>query len=223
MVGWIIVLILALFFLLIWLMKVGVSFSYQKKMISFQLKIGWLSITILPKKEKSERQKLRAQARKEKRQAKEKKKPDAAPAPPSYDRKELLLLFIPDIKPLLERLGKALYLDQCFVSLVFGLSDPYQTAVAYGAIHALFAQIWALMEQHLRMNDVHIHLEPDFTAPTFRAEGSVLATMRVGKGMVIAFWLLLRLLKHYRTAQRMYQEKLSAEPSQATPEPQAAS
>ena len=197
MTAFLVIGLILLILLLLVSVRVGVILHFGDQ-TTLKLRIGFIKVTILPKKKK------------EKRTA----KADAAPkksAPPKKKNKltpseiyDLVTAVFSGLRAMAHRAGKHLRVDPLEISAVFGGSDPAEIAQRFGMANAA---VWSLMpqaEEIIHIPDPAIHLGMDYNAPKTVVSGTVGLAFRVGNLIEFTVAAAIPLLKWYKTYRKAH-------------------
>ena len=181
------------------LLRVGVDAEYDGERVYLRVKAGVVRLTILPKREKPEKQR---------------KKKEKPPAPESGDgededkpkKKRTLTLstLLRLVRPALEAAGalrRKLLVDLLRLHVRVGTRDPYDTAMTFAYLQSAVYGLQPLAERALNVKERDIWLTPDFTGETIDAEGRLILTIRIGQIAAIALvlgWKALRVILQQR-------------------------
>lgn len=201
--------IIVLIFILIGLIRVGAVVRFGEA-LELKVLIGPFRITLLPAKERN------AKPPKEKKEEKsaEKKKKEKTHTLPKLTKDELRDLIetaLAALKETARRACKRLRIDPLEVLVVFGGEDPADIAQAYGYASAAMWGVMPHLEDLFSIPDPSLHLRMDYSAKKTRAEGTAGVSFRIWDGLVIAFALLVPMLKWYRRFRKAHKNDKSAE------------
>lgn len=189
--------IILLILLLLASVRVGVIFHFGD-VTTLKLRIGFIRVTILPKKKK-EKDTAKADAAPKKTTG-EKKKNKLTPLE-VYD---LVTAIFSGLRAMAHRAGKRLRVDPLELSAVIGGSDPAEIAQRFGAANAA---LWSLMpqaEEILHIPDPTIHLDMDYNAPKTVVTGTVGLSFRVGNVIEFTVAAAIPLLRWYKTYRKAH-------------------
>ena len=173
MLGWIIVLVLLLLFLIL---PVGVDAAFAQSQFTLKVKLGPLRLQILPKKPGKQKEKKPREPRPKK--PKEPKEPK--------EQKPKLTLTRDDIFTLLGIVFRALHRFRTHLSIdllrlhwIAGAEDPYDAVIQYGSLNAGLNTLYPLARKvvHIREEDLRTDLAYELTASEIDAR--VVATLQI--------------------------------------------
>ena len=163
---------------LLWRMRCEVQGGYDGILITLRLKLGFVSIKLLPQKEKK---------KKKEKQTKEKKKKvkkEEAVEPPKRSL-GYYLDFAQKLFPVITK-AAAQFKQKLCINLIglhirWSSEDAAKTAFGYGAICSAFAIMIPLLESAVEVKVREITVTPDFTKTTPDVIWQLHASMRVGQ------------------------------------------
>lgn len=180
---------LVLLIVLVLLLRVGVSVSFDEELRA-EAKIGPVKIALLPKPEKKE--KLAKNTDESAGKAKKAKQKLTF-----RDIKEALPVVLGAVQKALGKVRRTVRIDPLRLSIIFGGEDPSRVAEMYGWAGTA---VWTLMpplEQLLHIPDPRIHLEADYNHFSTRVEGELGASFRIGQLLHIVLLLGVPVLRWY--------------------------
>lgn len=201
--------IIVLIFILIGLIRVGAVVRFGEA-LELKVLIGPLRITLLPAKERN----AKPPEEKKPEQSAESKKKEKTHTLPKLTKDELRDLIetaLAALKETARRACKRLRIDPLEVLVVFGGEDPADIAQAYGYASAAMWGVMPHLEDLFNIPNPSLHLRMDYSVKKTRAEGTVGVSLRIWDGLVIAFALLVPMLKWYRRFRRAHKNDCAAE------------
>ena len=201
--------IIVLIFILIGLIRVGAVVRFGET-LELKILIGPFRIALLPAKE----QKAKPLEEKKPEEPAEKKKKEKTHTLPKLTKDELRDLIetaFAALKETARRACRRLRIDPLEVLVVFGGEDPADIAQAYGYASAAMWGVMPHLEDLFNIPDPSLHLRMDYGAKKTCAEGTAGVSLRIWDGLVIAFALLVPMLKWYRRFCRAHKSDKSAE------------
>lgn len=215
-----IVLVLALLVVLLCWTRVGVRVAYDGVTLELEAKIGFLTLRLLPVKEKPEKEKKPKKKKKPKEAAEpaDDKPKKSLPKVGFADIEDAVHTLWPPLKRALGRTRRGIRIAPLRLSLVFGgLFDPVEAAKQHGYAQAAVWTGMPLLEKLLDIREVHIHTGVDFEAPIPAMEGEVGISARIGMllgvGLGIGFPALRWFLKFRRKGKQAAKEAAPGKPS----------
>ena len=201
--------IIVLIFILIGLIRVGAVVRFGEA-LELKILIGPFRITLLPAKER----KAKPPEEKKPEEPAEKKKKEKTHTLPKLTKDELRELIetaFAALKGTARRACRRLRIDPLEVLVVFGGADPADIAQAYGYASAAMWGVMPHLEDLFNIPDPSLHLRMDYGAKKTRAVGPAGVSLRIWDGLVIAFALLVPMLKWCRRFRRAHKSDKSAE------------
>ena len=147
--------------ILIALLRVGVAAEYSREGVSVAVKVGFVKIRILPRKEKPKKPKKPKKVKKPKKPKKPKKEPEEEKKPGGLKK---FLDMWPAIKTALGRLRRRLLIKKLAIHYTAAGDDPFTTALSYGASNAVFGVITPVLEKNFRIKRRDFRTDADFEA-----------------------------------------------------------
>lgn len=201
--------IIVLIFILIGLIRVGAVVRFGEA-LELKVLIGPFRITLLPAKERN----AKPPEEKKPEETAEKKKKEKTHTLPKLTKDELRDLIetaLAALKETAKRACKRLRIDPLEVLVVFGGEDPADIAQAYGYASAAMWGVMPHLEDLFNIPNPSLHLRMDYSAKKTRAEGTAGVSLRIWDGLVIAFALLVPMLRWYRCFRKAHKNDKSAE------------
>ena len=171
------------FFLLISLLRIGVSAEYSDEGLMAWAHAGPLRITLYPKEEKAEK----------KEKEKKPKKKEEKPQPGVFSQLKSML---PDIKKALSRLKRKLLIKELTIYyLSAGATDPAQAALTFGGISAGYGLIIPILENNFRIKKRDLRANVDFDAEEPYIYVKAKLSLAVWEAVYIGFGLVMSMAK----------------------------
>ena len=188
-----ILLALAALIVLVCLLRVGVDAADEDDVFTLKIVAGPVTLTLLPKKPKSEKKK----PKKEKKKKKPKKKDADKP------KKQLSLSFLVGVAKLalqaVNTFRRKLHVDVFRLVFIAGGTDPYDVAMLTGRVRAALDGLYPLARRALIIRERDVRVGADFLADKSAVNGRLKLTIRIGQvlgiGLVFAVRALVLLLK----------------------------
>ena len=149
------------------LLRFGVSAEYSEDGPVVTARVGLLSITVYPRKEKRKKgkQKEDAVSRKEKKKAKKKtKKKEEEPKEKKAGGLQYFLVILSSIKTSMGRLRRRLLIKRLTIHIITANDDPSKAAMMFGGAYAAFGAITPVLEKHFRIKRRDFQAAADFSA-----------------------------------------------------------
>lgn len=162
--------ILALFALLLWVVRLWASFSLGGEELSLRVGFGFVFKRLLPEREREDV----GQEKEHKKKEKEKTKEKVSPRPePDY------VGFAREAAGLLPRLFRVFTVKRLTVDWRLKAGDAASTAIAYGSASAAVGYLYGLARTHLIIKRAKVFLAPEFDAEkgSFKTELKVYTTI----------------------------------------------
>lgn len=188
MTGLIVVLAVLAALALLLLLPVIVRVEYSEKNLVLRVRVWFVTVFALPKKEKE-----KPAEEKEQKPEKPAKKPAKKPKHPGDMRK----LVLAALKKAVKLPGKMNVRKLRVRTLIPGADDPFKAAMLYGAGWSGRYMAEPLLKSVFgRVNNIEYESEADFTAtePLFEAEGTL--SVKVLNLVVLAFGILAQLIRN---------------------------
>lgn len=155
---WIILGLLALILVLM-LIPAGLALHYHGEDFTAEGKWLFLRFTLWPLPEKEEPEKQKKAGEKSRRKAKKEKKSERRPF---MDWLQLINDLLPVLGEALRKMGKAITLKRCQITMVIAAEEADQTAIRYGRANALLYTIYAFLSRHIRVKEFKAELRQDY-------------------------------------------------------------
>ena len=214
---WIVLLVLAALLLLLCMTRVGARIAFGPEGITLRVKIGLLSLQILPPRKKKERAEKKGKKSKAKApqnkdsSAKEKKK---APKFTLEDIKSAVKTLWPSLKRALHRTRRGIKVDPLQLSVTVGAeNDPAAGAELYGYLHGGVWTGMPVLEQLLDIPDPRIHVGIDFDEAKMKAEGTAGISIRIGTVLAVALGVGIPALRWFLRFQKKKKQQTGAAPA----------
>ena len=156
---WIILGLLALILVLM-LIPAGLALHYHGEDFTAEGKWLFLRFTLWPLPEKEEPEK--AEKKQEKKAAEKPKKEKKSERRPFMDWLQLINDLLPVLGEVLRKMGKAITLKRCRITMVIAAEEADQTAIRYGRANALLYTIYAFLGRHIRVKEFKAELRQDY-------------------------------------------------------------
>jgi len=186
--------------ILIALLRFGVSVEYSGSGLFVTVKVGPLSLKVLPDEEKpvSAKKEAKRKARKEKAKEKAKKRAEEKArkkAEEGSDEKKpgalkTVLEFLPAVKTTLSRLRRRLLIKRLVIHYTVAGDDPYNVAQTFGAANAAIGAITAVLENSFRIKRREFRAIPDF----FSTQQSIYINAAISLAVWEAFYIVFAVL-----------------------------
>lgn len=155
---WIILGLLALILVLL-LLPAGIAVSYRNGTLTAEGRWLFLHFTLwpLPEKDKAEKEQKpegKSEAAPKKKKTGEKR--------PFMDWLQLINDLLPVLGEVLRKMGKAITLKRCQITMVIAAEEADQTAIRYGRANALLYTIYAFLSRHIRVKEFKAELRQDY-------------------------------------------------------------
>ena len=155
---WIILGLLALILVLM-LIPAGLALHYHGEEFTAEGKWLFLRFTLwpLPEKDKAEKEQKpegKSEAAPKKKKTGEKR--------PFMDWLQLINDLLPVLGEALRKMGKAITLKRCRITMVIAAEEADQTAIRYGRANALLYTIYAFLGRHIRVKEFKAELRQDY-------------------------------------------------------------
>lgn len=216
MIGWILLLLLAVLVLLVCCLRLGAAAGYDETGGWVKLRLGPKWVTLYPRVQDPAKA---AQAEEKKRRKAEKKarkqgdKPPKEPAKPTLGGAlDLALELLPAIREAAGKFRRALEIDDLTLELTWGEPDPADAAIHYGRAWGVVEALLAFVEANfvLKHRQVALYLDYQLEKPRLyvRAALSLTAAQLLGIALPLG-WAALKTLWN----QRKQKKAAAAEPA----------
>lgn len=155
---WIILGLLALILVLM-LIPAGLALHYHGEDFTAEGKWLFLRFTLWPLPEKDKAEKEQKPERKSEEALKKKKTGEKRPF---MDWLQLINDLLPVLSEALRKMGKAITLKRCRITMVIAAEEADQTAIRYGRANALLYTIYAFLGRHIRVKEFKADLRQDY-------------------------------------------------------------
>ncbi len=201
--------IVLLVFLLLSMVRIGAVVLFGET-LCVRLRVGLFRVTVYPKK-KEEKPEPEAEKPKEKAEGRKPRgKRRGMPKPSFEELLDLIQTMLGALGAGVRRACRRVRIDPMDVTVVFGGSDPADTATLYGMASAAMYALMPRMEETFCIPHPSLHLRVDFDAAATRAEGTVGVSLRVCDLFAIALSLTLPLLRWYLRFKRAHKHDIPA-------------
>lgn len=175
--------IIILVFVLIGLIKVGVSFNFVDDRLSLGVIFCGLKLQLLPKKSKKEKKPKEPKPEKPK---KEKKQKPQKTKKPKKKKSDGLWITFDDVVKIVKRMFKGLgkvtggfNVERFLMHLVVATDDPYYTAVILGKINAALNILAPVCDERFNCRDIDVWTDADFNSPIPKLDIGFDVTIRI--------------------------------------------
>jgi len=167
------------------LLRFGVSAEYSADGFAVAARVGPISVSLFPRKEKPGKAKKKA-PKKPKKKKKAKEKPKKAQA----GGLDALLAMIPPIKNALGRIKRRLLIKKLTVYYTSGGSDPAMTGLYSGAANATFGALAPILDNNFRVKRRDLRAQADFITGEQAVYVNAAISLAVWEAVYIALALL---------------------------------
>ncbi|MBP3683981.1 MAG: DUF2953 domain-containing protein [Oscillospiraceae bacterium] len=211
--GWLITLGILL---LLAVLPLGVRVRYAGEGLLVRLILGPVKFTVIPLPKKKPKANKRIQQKQPGQSAqptetKAAEKPLPQPPQPPPEKKEKkesggsLLDFLPLVKTALDLLGdfrRKLRIDDLYLRLILGSSDPCDLAVNYGKVWAAVGNLMPQLDRLFVIKKRDVEVECDFTASETTVIARVDVTITLGRLLALVTVYGFRAVKEFLTIQK---------------------
>ncbi|MBQ3192060.1 MAG: DUF2953 domain-containing protein [Oscillospiraceae bacterium] len=174
--------------LLLAVLPLGVKIQYDADGFLLKLILGPIKLTLFPRPKKEPKQKKETKKSEEQPQGKEKPLPKP-PQPPKQEAQKKqkggsVTDFFPLVKVALDLLNdfrRKLRLDDLYLRLILGGSDPCDLAVNYGKTWAAVGNLMPVLERIFVIKKRDVEVECDFTASETKIIARLDITITLGR------------------------------------------
>lgn len=185
------------------LLRVGVRARYQENFF-LELRIGPVKRTLYPKTEKKAVESAAPSQATEGTAAKKKKR-FTIPKLTREEWREGIDTALLALKRTVQKVCRRIRIDPLELCVIFGGSDPADTAINYGRANAALWTFMPRLEELFHIPNPAIRLGMDYTEKkTLVAQGEIGITLRIYELIVIALTLAIPLLKWYRRIKKAH-------------------
>ena len=170
-------------FILISLLRAGVTVEYSEGGFKAWLRIGFLSFGLYPPKKEKKVKKPRV--KKEKKPKKPKVKKEPMLKKPGSLKEFLDMLAV--IKEAFSRLRRKLLIKRLVIHYTAAGSDPMGAALAFGASNAVFSSIVPLLEKYFKIRNRDFRTLADFESEQQKIYVNAAVSMAVWEGLYVIF------------------------------------
>lgn len=167
------------------LLPLGASVSYDREGPVVKILAGPLQVQVLPGKKK--------EPKKKREKAPKQKKTETAPAkeakPKPKEKGGSITDFLPLVKiafELLDGFRRKLRVNRLEMNLVLGGGDPCDLAMNYGKAWAALGNLWPLLEQYLVIKKRDVEIQCDFEASETLITARLDITITLGSLIALA-------------------------------------
>ena len=212
---WIVLLVLAVLLLLLCMTRVGAQVAFGSEGIRLRVKIGLLSLQILPAKKKKEKtaEKKKGKATSSQKTSAPAKEKKSLPKVTLEDIKGAVKALWPPLKRALGRTRRGIKVDPLQLSVTVGAeNDPAAGAEFYGYLHGGVWTGMPLLERLVDIPDPRIHVGIDFDEGNTKAEGIVGISIRIGTLLAVALGVGIPALRWYLRFQKQKKQQAGTMP-----------
>ncbi len=195
---------------LLTVLPLGIRIAYDASGLVLKVVLGPVKLTVLPQKKKGPKEKQ--EQKKTQQTAPAQKEAENLPKPPQPPKKKLpkedkqkggsLTDFLPLVKVGIDLLGdfrRKLRLDDLYLRLILGSSDPCDLAVNYGKTWAAVGNLMPVLERFFVIKKRDVEVECDFTALETKIIARLEITITLGRLLALVVVYGIRALKEYVT------------------------
>ena len=187
---------IVLFFVLIFLLPIGLWMEYSAEGFHLKVKLWFFTLVVVPGGEPSEKKKLKLE---KKKQEKKEKKAQKAKERPKEKKGGLVKTFFAmraDIFKALGKLGKGLKINKLKVWYLAAAEDAAAAALQFGRMSAAMGAVTALLENlfKVKKKDYRLNVSFEKQEPEVYIEGRI--SLRIGRIVGIGLGLLTSFIKH---------------------------
>lgn len=199
-------LILLSVLLLLMLLPVGIRGAYEKGNAQLWLRLGPVTIRLLPRPQKREKQRKPESAPAQEQPAKASApEPQAPPPAPQEDEKKDFRQYLPLLRllgDLLKDLRRKIRMNRLYVRLILAGGDPCDLAVSYGRTWAAVGNLLPLLDQLFVIKKRDVEVACDFAAAKTILIARADVTTLLGRLLGLAAVYGVRVLKEYWNLQK---------------------
>lgn len=183
-----IVLAIVLICWLIGQIRIGAKVEYCQQGFFLWLRMGVVSIPILPGKKGA------AKKKEKKDKPQKNKKPEKVKKRGRGGQLQVLQQLIPVILDTVKKLRRKLQVDKLYMELTVAEEDPADAAVHYGVANATLGALWHPLTQAFHVKDGQAHVAVDFetTSPELYLLASL--SLTIGQALTLALLFAIRAL-----------------------------
>lgn len=186
------------------LLRVGAEAEYSDAGVSVRARVGFLRITVFPRKSKLKKSEKKRSKKAPKKAKKKTPKKTAEKKPgPAYDFREL----IGGAASLLGKARRKLLIKRLTVWYVQGGGDAFSMAMAHGGISAAFGMTQAALESAFKVRRYDLHTSVDFLAEEPRVYVRAIFSIAIWETISLGISALALLLRSKKTATRPQEVK----------------
>ncbi len=208
--------ILALLFLLLARLRIGIQTAFGGDTVTMDLSLGPFHSRLLPGRSKPAKAAENPPAAQ--KAPSEKKGGGRIPKPTLADFRSAADALMPSFKRALRRTRRSIRVRPLDLSITLGgQRDPASAAELYGTLHMA---VWTMMpplEQLLVIPDPHIHLGIDFDAPSTVMNGKAGVSIRIGTLIAVGAGVGFPALKWFLRFLRQHKKEQGAPAQKAVP------
>lgn len=197
--------------LLLAVLPLGVRIRYNSEGALVQLVLGPVKLTVFPrpKKKKKEASAKPAEQTVQEQKQEQKSLPQPPQPPPEKKKKTekggSLLDFLPLVKTALDLLGdfrRKLRIDDLYLRLILGSSDPCDLAVNYGKVWTALGNLMPQLDRLFVIRKRDVEAQCDFTASETTVIARVEITITLGRLLALLTVYGIRAVKEYLKIQK---------------------
>ncbi len=182
--------------------RVGGRIQYSEEGFYFRLLVGPLKFTLFPRKKKSKEEQEKKEKKKERRESRKKRRKDRkkrrkgrkgkrnkGKTEGTQEEKKTkrggalppLMDLLPLVADVAGRLKRKIRIDRLILRLTWASSDPFRTAMEFGAANAAMNVIWPMIDNNFRVKEYDLSVDADFdrTSPDIFCDAVL--TMTIGQ------------------------------------------
>lgn len=190
-------------------LPLGIRIRYDSHGLMARLILGPLKITVYPSPKKKKKEEKKKTPKETAAQPQQKPLPQPPQPPPAKKQKQekggSLLDFLPLVKTALDLLGdfrRKLRIDDLYLRLILGSSDPCDLAVNYGRTWTAVGNLMPQLDRLFVIRKRDVEVECDFTASETTVIARVDITITMGRLLALVTVYGIRAVKEYLTIQK---------------------
>lgn len=185
MIGWYILGGLIVLIIGVNRLRVGVHIRFGPELRVWAI-LGPKKVQLIPKPAPQPKKEKKPKKPKEPKPEAEEKPKEKKGLPLSLDElRELLPAVWESLQRVLHNVGKRIRIDPLYLNVVFGGSDPCETAEWYGAACSAMWAVMPRLERLVQLPDPELHFNVDFSAESTKASGEIGVYFRIGDFVAI--------------------------------------
>lgn len=178
--------------LLLLAVKIKVQIGYKDTLI-LNLKILFLNIKILPKKNKDKKEKQKEAQ--EKKEQEDKTKPDKKNIIKEKISRLKLENYLELADIIIHKFIAKIFFEKLHVNIVVASDDAAKTALTYGKINSVLYPLAGFIDSRKKVDDMKISVIPDFSAEKPHYEGEAVIYIRIWHAIVALIDIIKYILK----------------------------